>query len=767
MKLAHLTERFYDLVAPDIPNEWDVEEVMELIMDESDPVCEAILGHIPVIWPVSHSLCFDFLRLVPKTLENLSLEQIPRWIGVTLDLYETDGLRAAQRFMQNGIQKYLAKIEGSGGLGLASVEKQLLPYIRGIARDNLQIAPSRQSYTDTTSIFVPEEFNHFGSNEDNFLLYKLTLTFQWGFIACRSLLTQPPAGFSVPPSREKKSGLWLRTFFESFKEPLLARDIYHTLESIRVRVFLSSELPGLMRAAERQLFPSFLPGPEKQKEKCPLCPMQHALTADKTELHSLLAQYLTEEECQDYCRGAASTDDSIRITSRLHSALRPKKREYIPITPLPFQGVFKLRAVDTARKIQEQKMGEQFGDMMATHLLSLSKKELADILKDDKKDSGNTGLAESDISMVMDSEFASTADRETDAPLLVTINNEELQLPAELEDFAKCFLDEFGHLPARFISSAAGKAGQAMLEQDVTGNDETDMPGTGALLYNEWDYRRQGYRKNWCSLHFKELKPVHSGFIRNTLAKYHGLSIRLRHQFEMMRSQERFVKRQREGDDIDFDALVESISDSKAGLPSSDRLFIRLKRDQRDIAVLFLVDMSNSTAGWVNTALKESLILMTEAMEVLGDRYGIYGFSGMRRSRCELFHVKHLAESYGEQVKERISSITPSEYTRMGPPIRHATSLLQEIDAKVRLIITLTDGKPEDYDDYKGEYAIEDTRHALLEAKATDIHPFCITIDHQAGDYMKHMYGPANYIFIDNVRKLPLRMPEIYRVLTS
>jgi nitric oxide reductase NorD protein len=103
----------------------------------------------------------------------------------------------------------------------------------------------------------------------------------------------------------------------------------------------------------------------------------------------------------------------------------------------------------------------------------------------------------------------------------------------------------------------------------------------------------------------------------------------------------------------------------------------------------------------------------------------------------------------------------------MGPAIRHATSLLGKTDARVRLLITLTDGKPEDYDDYKGEYAIEDTRHALLEAKMAGIHPFCITIDHQAHDYMDHLYGPVNYIFVNDVRKLPLRMPEIYRVLTS
>jgi len=409
-------------------------------------------------------------------------------------------------------------------------------------------------------------------------------------------------------------------------------------------------------------------------------------------------------------------------------------------------------------------MGEEFADMMATYLLTLSKKELG-ILH--KQDSENKGLAESDISIIMDSKFAQTAERDKETPILVTINNEQLEMPAELEEFTKSFFDEFGHLPSHFCSSAAGKAGQAMLTQDVAGQTEESSQQTDTLLYDEWDYRRQGYRKNWCSLHFKNLSPVYSPFIQNTLDKYHGLTTRLRHQFEMMRSQEHFVKRQREGDDIDFDALVESIADSHAGISASDRLFIRLKRDDRDIAVLFLVDMSNSTAGWVNNALKESLVLMAEAMEVLGDRYGIYGFSGMRRSRCELFHVKHLSESYGEQVKGRICSIAPGEYTRMGPPIRHATSILKEIDAKVRLIITLTDGKPEDYDDYKGEYAIEDTRHALLEAKTADIHPFCITIDHQAKDYMQHMYGPANYIFIDNIQKLPLRMPEIYRVLTT
>jgi nitric oxide reductase NorD protein len=765
MKPAALSEHFYHLVSPDIPNEWDVEEVMEPYTEESDKVCEVILDHIQVIWPVSHSLCYDFLRQAPKALKQLTLEQLPDWVGVVLDIYENEGLHVAQRFMENGIEKYLSRLAGSGGLALASVEKRLLPYIRGIAKDELHILPARNTYTDTSTLYVPEELNLYPDNVQNFLLYKLIFTYQWGYIACGSFLSKAPEG--LPLFSEREDSLWLREFLDSFTHPRLARDIYHLLESIRVKIFLHTELPGLMRAVSKLPFPLHSPIPGKGKAEAFFFSLQQGLTGDKAALRIPLQTQLTPYECQRYLHGEATAEDSARLVPRLYATLEDTNQDYTSLPPLPFQGRLKLKSVETARKVQKEKMGEQVVDLMATYLQSLSQDKLDNILKDEERDSGNGGLAESDISMIMDSEFAQTADQEKTAPLLITINNEVLELPLEVDKLARKFLDEFGQLPTRFITSAAGKAGEEMLQGNIGGQGEDEQKVTGPVIYDEWDYRRQGYRKNWCSLQFKELPPVHSSFIRNTLDKYHGLTLRLRHQFEMMRSQERFVKRQREGNDIDFDALVESLSDTQAGLPSSDRLFIRLKRDIRDIAVLFLVDMSNSTSGWVNTALKESLVLMSEAIEVLGDRYAIYGFSGMRRSRCELFHIKHLTEPYGERVKERISSIGPCEYTRMGPPIRHATGLLQEVDAKVRLIITLSDGKPEDYDDYKGDYAIEDTRHALLEAKVAGIHPFCITIDHQAHDYMEHMYGPANYIFVDNVRKLPLRMPEIYRALTS
>jgi nitric oxide reductase NorD protein len=157
---------------------------------------------------------------------------------------------------------------------------------------------------------------------------------------------------------------------------------------------------------------------------------------------------------------------------------------------------------------------------------------------------------------------------------------------------------------------------------------------------------------------------------------------------------------------------------------------------------------------------------MAEALETLGDRYAIYGFSGMTRNRCDFFHCKAFDEHYGDAVKQRISGISPRDYTRMGPPIRHATSLLASVRVRTKLLITISDGRPEDYDAYKGTYGIEDTRKALIEAKEQGIHSFCITIDREAGSYIKHMYGAVNYVVIDDVRQLPHRITEIYRRIT-
>ncbi len=103
----------------------------------------------------------------------------------------------------------------------------------------------------------------------------------------------------------------------------------------------------------------------------------------------------------------------------------------------------------------------------------------------------------------------------------------------------------------------------------------------------------------------------------------------------------------------------------------------------------------------------------------------------------------------------------------MGVTIRHLSKILNRVEARTRILITLSDGKPDDYDGYRGDYGIEDTRQALLEARHAGIHPFCITIDTEAGDYLPHMYGHASYVVVDEVRKLPLKVADIYRKLTT
>jgi nitric oxide reductase NorD protein len=218
---------------------------------------------------------------------------------------------------------------------------------------------------------------------------------------------------------------------------------------------------------------------------------------------------------------------------------------------------------------------------------------------------------------------------------------------------------------------------------------------------------------------------------------------------------------------VDIDALVESLIDLRQGMELPARLFVEHRRTDRHLAALFVVDMSGSTKGWINDAEREALVMLCQALEALGDRYAIYGFSGITRKRCEFHRVKRFDEPYGEAVESRIGGIIPLDYTRMGPALRHAARLLEAVEARTKLLITLSDGRPDDYgDEYRGEYGIEDTRQALLEAKRLGIHPYCITIDREARDYLPRMYGEVSYTVVDDPGKLPFKVADIYRRLT-
>lgn len=520
--------------------------------------------------------------------------------------------------------------------------------------------------------------------------------------------------------------LWAQTRFGTFRADLIsalntyedsdkALKIFHALETIRLEACISRELPGLYREMLRLKKNS-----------------GWQLPADWTNhAHSL-------------ANPTASVSDSLNLLAQTYAGTAPDAPCY--------QGELHLAEVAAcaAARIEREKI------MLRVKLaMELEKQDVA----------ARSPAAQFDVKQSADSEGNELPQMD------ITLDDIPIAPPAGINQLLTSIFLDLGEIPDEYLVAAGpGEYDPSLYEEKVQDSDAV-WQGTyheeGATFYPEWDFGRQLYRKNWCVMREKDVPPVHDNFAFHTLQKYSGLIKHLRRTFEAMRDENRMIKREISGDDVDIDALVEALADTLDGSEMSDRLFTRMHRNERNIAVMFMVDMSGSTNGWINDAERESLVLLCEVLETLGDRYAIYGFSGTTRKRCELYRIKQFDEPYSELVKARISGIRAQEYTRMGFAIRHLSSLLNKMDARTKILITLSDGKPDDYNDgYRGKYGIEDTRKALVEAKRSGIHPFCITIDTQGRDYLPHMYGAANYVVIDEVGKLPLKVASIYRRLT-
>ena len=782
MNIPELKENFLAQVESHPPNSWEIEEHLENITGLQNYLQELILSQVPVIWPVSHSLCYSYLSSVKKGLECLPSDRVAQWVRDVLDIYEKEGLRAAQHFMEDVETNFLCRIRGETGLDFNDLDARLTNYARSIMERRISLATGRHIYTDTETVFLPPKFTIFKSHADNFLLYKLIVSFQLViikqatyefFITADHVLVK-----SITASNKSKTTperIDLKSFFSLFPDRRLAEDVFTLSEGLRASRYIAQFFPGLWRdtakirrdLAGSRTSPAQLPAQSGIMEEL----VRQVITGTSDSVSNNRQNQLTEPILAEFNKAGETVLESAEKTTAIYGLLSTLHEKYIAVPPIYYYGRLNPTEADKGILRRRNMARDEFVKSFAAVILQAGKDSLNKKQEEKSTQQKHSSLAAEDGAGTLVILTGRQKDEEAkleqrDQARFLTLEGPQTQLPEQLRNLAEEIIADLGHIPNDYISAANGLAGQAAPPAMDAGS-----PSGSSLLapltYDEWDFRRNGFRKDWCILTEKKLQPVKGTFIDNTLVKYQGLLKNLKKQFEMLRSTERFMKRQRDGDDLDLDAIIESISDTKAGRPSSDRLFIKLQREERDIAVFFLVDMSSSTEGWVGKALKEALVLMGESLQVLGDRFAIYGFSGMRRTRCDFYQVKDFDEPYNEEIKGRIAAIGPKEYTRMGPPLRHAVELLQNVEARVRLLITLSDGKPEDYDDYKGEYAIEDTRHALIEAKASGIHPFCITIDKQAHDYISHMYGEVNYIFVDEVRKLPMRLPEIYRILTT
>ena len=349
----------------------------------------------------------------------------------------------------------------------------------------------------------------------------------------------------------------------------------------------------------------------------------------------------------------------------------------------------------------------------------------------------------------------------------LSLDGEVAALPPEAQAAAQSLLQDLGELPPECLVPAGPGAWQPTAREGG-GEDALTCHREPLRRYDEWDYRRRAWRRGWCHLFEVDLAPGDPDYVAKVSLRNTALIRRIRRRFEMLRGEDRLLGRQPEGEEVDVDALVEALGDRRSGVEPSPRLFCRRIRSERSLAAMFMVDMSGSTKGWVNDAEREALVMLCEAVEALGDAYAIYGFSGWTRTRCDIYPIKRFGERYDSVVRGRIAAIEAKDYTRMGVAIRHLTQLLAAQPARHRLLVSLSDGRPDDFgDEYRGHYGVEDTRHALLEAHEKGVRSFCVTIDRHGADYLSRLYGPARYTVLDDVKKLPLKVADIYRRLAT
>ncbi|MCW9017045.1 MAG: VWA domain-containing protein, partial [Kangiellaceae bacterium] len=200
---------------------------------------------------------------------------------------------------------------------------------------------------------------------------------------------------------------------------------------------------------------------------------------------------------------------------------------------------------------------------------------------------------------------------------------------------------------------------------------------------------------------------------------------------------------------------------------------LELRQNSRSLSCLLLADLSLSTDSYVNNEskiidmIKDSLYLFSESLSATQDRFAIGGFSSKRRDMVRYYPIKSFDEKQSKTTLDKISSLTPGYYTRMGAAIRHAANQLEKESTETKLLLLLSDGKPNDIDLYEGRYGIEDTKHAVREAFTKGIRVFCVTIDDEDNNYLPYIFGSANYIKIKRATELPEKLPKLYSLLTK
>ena len=351
-----------------------------------------------------------------------------------------------------------------------------------------------------------------------------------------------------------------------------------------------------------------------------------------------------------------------------------------------------------------------------------------------------------------------------------------LQRPTDGDDDAdpEGLADSLSELPEARMVRTPGQAREVLRYGEDFERAEGDAqaaPRPSGTAYPEWDYRLNAYRKPGAIVREPDAPLGDAAWVAAALARQGRLARRVRARFERLRPRLVRLDRQPDGSEPDIAAWVTSVADVRAGATVDDRLYVERRRSRRELAVALLADVSASTDGWVSSnrrivdVEKEALLVVCEALDALGDDSGIFAFSGEGAEDVSVRSLKSFGEDISLAVRRRIAGLDSDRYTRMGAPIRHVTSALCREPASRRLLLILSDGKPNDVDVYESRYGVEDTRQAIAEARRQGVTVFCLTVDREAPRYAGRVFGRGGFAVLRRAEQLPAVLIDVLRQL--
>ena len=696
--------------------------------------------------------CF---RSSPRALRSVSIEQFEAWArrGLTSGRGDTRARRSYFSLETRG--SYEALLSGSAGLALDSVLHLLRLYVEALTGREVEIAPlaavpDEARIDDGRTIHLPSLVNEFGDEELDFRLYKVLAAhaagqIEFGTYERGGVLRVAYAAIAERFSKENVDALdafaiadeqlhvspeeaengtkeigevGYRDVLKLFPQPQLARRVFGTLENGRIDRTLRRTYRGLSRDLD------------------------------------LIRQHLSRS--------------------------RPRVAE-LPLSLVPFELLFQVTMLGGARDDARMAYGQVVSELetIVSEYLLRDETTVADTLMATTRvyDLFQSVVPVDDS--VQQVEAPEDQSESEDDAATERMKQRQSQTMPQRRDARELFNAWNDPSPEGDPDELTGA--EAWSEAETP--EQVLAEGEVAYNYDEWDRELTDHRLGWCRVVEKKVKHGDSTFVDQTKERHKGVISSIRHQFQLMKPENLTrVANEVDGEEFDLNAVIDYVIDRRADGHQSERIYTKRLRRRRDVAVSFLLDQSSSTARTIGRhplqpytrpgrriieIEKEGLVLMSEALEAVGDVYSINGFTSEGRRNVKFYVVKDFDEKYNDEVKRRIGGINYQNNTRLGAAIRHATAKLAKQDARTRLLIVLSDGRPYDHDYGDARYAREDTREALRQAKNEGITPFCITIDRESEAELKDLYGEVGYTIIDDVLSLPERLPGIYRRLTT